>query len=249
MVLHLKTVSLMHLALAILLLAPLHAQIIVPSLGLLPCYPPSRTVAVLLNSRMKFLQMVQFRLSCQWMLLLHVVCFYAAFSFIYAFRLDSTFTTTFLGLIDLALTLCTLSRIFSFENIFFMFQSNEDFFAILEPATFLFFCDPAHHFCHLQLRQRCLCSIPCRGLRWRSQCQNHWLGHRRNVQVALLDGSKQLGFNLGNARFFPNFTRQRHMWHWKKFHLGFTKIVNSQIKRFSAYPSYVKRNHSASECS
>ena len=118
----------MHLALAILPLAPLHAQIIVPSLGLLPCYPPSRTVAVLLNSRMKFLQMVQFRFSCQWMLLLHVVCFYAAFSFIYAFRLDSTFTTTFLGSIDLALTLCTLSRIFSHENIFFHVSIDWGFF-------------------------------------------------------------------------------------------------------------------------
>jgi hypothetical protein len=42
--------------------------------------------------------------------------------------LDSTFTTTFLGLIDSALTLCTLSRIFSHENIFFMFPSIDDFF-------------------------------------------------------------------------------------------------------------------------
>jgi len=104
-------------------------------------------------------------------------------------------------------------------------------------------------FCHLQLRQRCLCSIPCRRLRWRSQRQNHRLGYRRNVEVALLDCSKQLGINLGNARFFPNFTRQWHMWHWKKFHLGFTKIVNSHIKRTSAYPSYIKPNHCASECS
>jgi hypothetical protein len=53
---------------------------------------------------------------------------FCCFFLILAFRLDSTFTTTFLGLIDSALTLCTLSRIFSHENIFFMFPSIDDFF-------------------------------------------------------------------------------------------------------------------------